>query len=228
MDAWANLIRPALVSGRIQDDQGNELPFHSAIDEQCARVLHETVKRHKPKLALEIGMACGSSTVAILSALEPDASLISIDPFQHEQWKGVGVLNVQRSGYTSQHRLIEDRDYYALPGLLKDAQRVDFAYIDGWHTFEHILIDAFFTDKMLATGGVVGFNDCNLPSTHKALRWLTTHRHYKELNTGQKPDYRGRNILYTAARFLLRRPANDRYFQKIDAWEPSASYYKWF
>lgn len=47
-------------------------------------VLCELIREHKPKRVLEIGMANGSSTVAMLEVLDSlgDGNLVSIDPFQ--------------------------------------------------------------------------------------------------------------------------------------------------
>jgi predicted O-methyltransferase YrrM len=51
------------------------------------KILAELVQTSKAKKALEIGMAFGSSTLAVLEALRavPDAHLTSIDPFQMHQ-----------------------------------------------------------------------------------------------------------------------------------------------
>jgi len=51
------------------------------------------------------------------------------------------------------HELVEDFDYYALPRLLANGCRADFAYIDGWHTFDHAMLDFWFIDKMMNIGG---------------------------------------------------------------------------
>src|SRR4030095_12391735 len=108
--------------------------------------------------------------LAILTALaECGGELISIDPGQTSDYHGVGRTHVLRATHSARHTLIESPDYLALPELIKSGVIVDFAYIDGWHTFDYTLVDLFLIDKLLRVGGVVGFNDCALPSVRQVL-----------------------------------------------------------
>ena len=54
----------------------------AAIEPRLARALRAEIARSEPKLAIEIGMANGISTLAILAGLPPGGRLISIDPFK--------------------------------------------------------------------------------------------------------------------------------------------------
>ena len=82
--------------------------------------------------------------------------------------------------------------YLALPELLRRGATAEFVYIDGWHSFDYALVDFFYADKLLADGGIVGFNDASFRSVHKVLRFVTRYRRYREIDVGLKPDYRGR------------------------------------
>ncbi len=107
-------------------------------------------------------MAFGVASLAIVSALVEAGTggqLISIDPNRSRHWRNIGVLNLRRAGFDGHHRLIERVDYLALPELVRERQTIQFAYIDGWHTFDYTLLDFLYIDKMLAPGGVVAFND---------------------------------------------------------------------
>jgi predicted O-methyltransferase YrrM len=208
------------------------------------------VLRHRPSQVVEIGMAVGSSTLAILSALsQTGGRLISIDPDESSQWHGVGLACVKRAGFAEQHELMEDFDYRALPELLRRGERIDFAYVDGWHTFDYTLLDFFYIDKMLSVGGVVGFNDCDLRAVHRVIRFVQRYRHYTEIDVGLKRHYSASQIGRTAAKWLEAptrvehawnlarstaftaclmlegRPSNDRYFRKDEHWEPSWKFY---
>jgi predicted O-methyltransferase YrrM len=165
---------------------GRTLKVHSQIPAHYAEALYRAVLMKKPTRVIEIGMAFGSSSLAILTALEElkAGELISIDPFQYKDWDGAAVAAIKRSDLEHRHRLITEADYAALPALLKEGTEIQFAYIDGAHTFDYVLLDTFYLDRMLAVGGVLGFNDCNYPAIHKALNFLLSHRHYKELGVG--------------------------------------------
>ena len=71
------------------------------------------------------------------------------------QWASIGVRNVERAGFTERHTLVESFDYIALPKLLQEGARFDFAFIDGMHLFDYTLLDFFFVDVMLDVGGWV-------------------------------------------------------------------------
>ena len=203
-------------------------PVAAAIEPRFAEALTCQVQACRPKLAIEIGMANGISTLAILAGLEPDARLISIDPFQDSQWGGAGRALVARSDRAASHELRQEPDYLALPALLGAGRPVDFAYIDGMHTFDYVALDAFYIDKLLPVGGVVAFNDCGFRSIHKFLRFLQSHRRYQELESGLAPDYRGGNPLITLLRRIEGRSNQDRYFRKLDSWEPEHNFFRRF
>ena len=201
---------------------------HIGIPLEYAVGLYRAVLTKRPKTVMEIGMAEGAASLAILSALSQlggERLLISIDPNQSEQWHNVGVNNVKANGFASLHRLIEEPDYLALPDLLRQQVALDAAYIDGWHTFDYVLLDFFYIDRMLRVGGVVGFNDCGWPAIRRALRFVVTHRKYTEIDVGLQPNYRGRNVIASVGRRVLNQVNNDRWFTKTAAWEPNWKFY---
>lgn len=216
---------------QVVDGEGRAQPLHSAISEEYARALYGAVLARRPRMAVEIGMAFGISTLAILTALREigaDGRLISIDPRQSTGFHGIGIANVRRAGFTDRHELIEAFDYAALPRLLEQGTRLQFAYIDGWHTFDYTLLDFFYLDKLLDPGGVIGFNDAGWRSVHKVLGFVRTHRKYREIDVGLPRDYRGINPLGVLSRWWTGRSHADRYFEKLEAWEPKWDFFARF
>ena len=209
------------LAGEYGEMQGN-------ISRRLAGALTAMVARERAKVCLEIGMAYGISTLAILEGLAEQGRLISIDPFQTEHFAGFGRKLVERTDRADRHELIESPDYLALPRLVEAGVQVDFAYIDGMHTFDYVALDAFYVDKLLPAGGVVGFNDCGFRSIHKFLRFFRAHRDYVELDAGLRPDFRGRNPAVTLVRRLQGRSSHDRYFRKRREWEPGHAFFRDF
>jgi predicted O-methyltransferase YrrM len=227
MDLMHKLYETRIVS----DANGVNLPLEAEVRLPLAEALYRVVSEQKPNRALEIGMAHGMSTLAILGGLRaenPGGTLISVDPHQSTAWRGVGLANVRLCDMSAQHRIIEEPDYIALPSLLQELPPIDFGYVDGWHTVDHVMLDFFYVDKMLRPGGIVGFNDCGYPAVHKALRFIKTHRKYAEIDVGLEPDYRASNAAKSMARRILRRNNNDRYFRKLENWEPNWNFYSFF
>lgn len=211
---------------------GEQIPINSNIPLAYAEALYQTILQANPSIVLEVGMAFGVSSLAILSALRDgsrDGRLISIDPFQSSKsgWQGCGLTTIARAGFEKRHELIEDYDYNALARLLAANFKIDFAYIDGWHTFDYAFVDWWYIDKMLRVDGIVGFNDCGWRSVDTVIRFVLSHRKYSEINTGLPVTLAN----YSRKRELLRRlvfgrkeewyrRSEDRYFKKTVDWEP--------
>jgi predicted O-methyltransferase YrrM len=223
-----DVLRELFTSGCVRDASGALLDEAGGISLSYAEALYQLVRARKPQLAVEVGMANGISTLAILTGLRDSGSgghLISIDPHQGRSWRGVGVLQVCRAGLEDHHTLVEEPDYLALPDLLRANTRVDFAYIDGWHTFDHALLNWWYLDKMLKPGGIVGFNDCRYRAVRRTISFLLTHRSYRELELGITPNILRAPWLWRSIRRVSGWTVTDRYFEKLDAWEPDWDFY---
>lgn len=220
------------------DGNGEVVPLHSFIDSATAEALYRHVRKQKPRVAVEVGMANGISSLAILTALEENGGegrLVSIDPNQSTQWRNSGRTSVARAGLAARHRVIEKPDSLALPELLAENTRIDFGYIDGWHTFDYALVDFWYLDKMVPAEGVIAFNDCGWPAVEKAINFVLTHRRYRELEVGLPRTF---DRSWSPVAFLRRlkhgrlgdywRRQEDRYFLKTEAWEPRWDFYAKF
>jgi predicted O-methyltransferase YrrM len=83
------VLREMLESRSALDPSGTRHEVHSVIHTHCAEALYQTVLARRPRVAVEVGMAFGFSTLAILTALEEigeQRRLISIDPWQQASW----------------------------------------------------------------------------------------------------------------------------------------------
>jgi hypothetical protein len=65
-----------------------------------------------------------------------------------------------------------------LPKLEEAGQQLDFAFIDGMHTFDYAFVDFFYIDKMLQPGGLVVFDDLSYASIQKICRYVLTNLPY--------------------------------------------------
>ena len=226
-----DVLQQVFTTRSVTDELSRTHPLASNISAPHANALYRAVVKHKPSLVVEVGMAYGISTLAILTGLAElnnGGRLISIDPGQTLHYHGVGRALVDRAGHSARHTLFESPDYLALPELIRSGAVADFAYIDGWHTFDYTLVDFFLIDKLLRVDGVVGFNDCALPSVRKVLSFLRSHRKYCEIDVGLKPSYLTRSVLETVRRIAFRISKSDRYFQKSESWEPTWDYWQSF
>jgi predicted O-methyltransferase YrrM len=175
------VLKEILQTGQVSD--GNEiLPLTSFMDETEGDLLARVVASVKPITSLEIGFAYGVSTLFVCEALAKigkPARHIVVDPFQFSEWKGIGLRNVKSAGYETFLELREQRSEIALPRLFEEHTILDMAVIDGWHTFDHALVDFFYVNKMLRVGGVVVLDDSSMPAVGKLVDHILTYGCYR-------------------------------------------------
>jgi len=126
------------------------------------------------KRTLEVGCANGLSSLHICEALRgrEGAHHTIIDPFQKTDWHGVGLQNLDRSGIDF-YEWLEEKSEFALPELARNkAGAFDFIFIDGVHTFDHVLLDAFYSLRLLRVGGLLVLDDCNYKGIAKVASYL--------------------------------------------------------
>jgi len=178
-------------TGMCTDLAGKERKVTGAVPREDALILQEMVRFVKAKTTIETGVAFGLSTLAICEALtalgaipvrgESPCHHYGVDPEQNTVHGGAAPASLRRAGLDSIFELLEGPSHLTLPRLLEKGVVLDLAFIDGWHTFDYTLLDFFYIDKMLRPGGVVLLHDRSWPSKQKVIRFILTHRRYKEL-----------------------------------------------
>lgn len=182
---------------RLLNRDGKEIILSSAITKSNAARLTRIVRDVGASRAIEVGMAHGVSTLSILHGMiSASAQLISIDPFQSGQWQGCGRRLVHDQGLAGRHMTIEDMNWFALPELLRKSARFDFAYIDGDHSFACTFLDFFYIDKMLDVGGIVGFNDCGMPSVQRVVSYVKSNLDYESVDEVKIPWWSRRRMKF--------------------------------
>jgi len=179
---------------KIYDENNNEIPFKAGIKLDHGIFLYNMIIKNKFTKILEVGFAFGSSGLFITAALK-NLELYghktyhrAVDPNQSTQWKGIGKLNIKRLGYNNSE-VIEKPDYIALPDLLKDRlkdkkwneskydpnyERFDLVFIDGWHTFDYTLLDFFYADLLLRTGGYIVTDDAKFDALKELDKYINS------------------------------------------------------
>ena len=161
-----------IIRNQAYEKNGSTVVFTSSIDFEEATFIGKLISELQPQKTIEIGCAEGASSLAIMDALTSGGGRHTIvDPFQTTYWESKGINLLQMFGY-NQFRLIEKGSEIALPALLDKGEKFDFAFIDGYHTFDHTLLDAFYLIKMLKIGGVLVIDDVQMPAINKCLRYL--------------------------------------------------------
>jgi predicted O-methyltransferase YrrM len=157
-----------------------------AIDRSEGTLLQRVIAEVDPRTSLEIGCAYGVSTLYICEALAslPHSSRhIVLDPFQSTQWRGIGIRNARQAGFGS---LIDFREEYselALPQLVREGVTLEFALVDGWHTFDQVMVEFYYLNRLLRVGGVIVFDDADRRSVNRVVRHALTYPAYSVYGT---------------------------------------------
>jgi predicted O-methyltransferase YrrM len=153
----------------------------SAITLESGALLYDFIRAAKPQSTLETGMAYGMSTLFICQALEDNGvgSHIAVDPYQEDEFKSVGLLNIERAHLSHRLQFQLGASDVVLPQLCRDGRTLDFAFIDGWHLFDFTLVDFYYIDKLLRVGGHVGFDDLWLPAVRKVVSFVLKNKAYR-------------------------------------------------
>src|SRR5438270_558707 len=179
-DVHGEVLRQMLRTATALDQQNQAVALHSSIPPESAARLQELIADLKPSDCLEIGCAMGVSTLAIVYALERlgHGWHVAIDPNQtgkaDGQWNGIGLTMVGAAGLAHRFTLLEEPSYTALPRLFEQNRRFDLIFIDGWHSFDYTFVDYFYADLLLRDGGVLIFDDWQMPQVHHVCWFLET------------------------------------------------------
>jgi predicted O-methyltransferase YrrM len=142
--------------------------------------LRDLLLAERPSTIIEIGLAYGSSALAVAEALvavgSGQARHFIIDAYQN-RFYGSGWSAIVEAGISGLCLLFEERSQIVLPRLLNDSFLADAAFVDGSHIFHNVFVDLFYLRELVRPGGLVILDDCNYPSVATAVR-------YFEVNTG--------------------------------------------
>ena len=147
-------------------------------------ILRDILIAHGAHVVIEVGLAYGSSALAIGEALcstgGTEASHIVIDPFQATAYENVGWDALNAAELAAQTTFIGQASSIALARLAGDGFTADAAFVDGSHRFHEVFVDLYFLRKLVRPGGLIILDDAAWPSVATALR-------YFDLNLGWRP-----------------------------------------
>ena len=153
------------------------------ISEEEGNLIQSSIEELQAEISVEIGLAFGTSALYICEALKKTSRTkhYVIDPFQmfEDSYGGIGLNNLKKAGYEDIVEFIDKPSHSALASLETQNIKVDFAFIDGWHTFDHALVDFFLVDKILRVDGVLILDDTDWPAVTKVASFISNNRSYK-------------------------------------------------
>jgi predicted O-methyltransferase YrrM len=174
-----NGLRSILERRRVEETDGQLSPdMHSGVSVQVGYGLSALVRSRPISRVLEIGLANGFSSMFILDALDqkPDGLLVSFDPFQDTQWEGRGRANIGACGFRTPHEVLTLASWDAYALLKARDMRFDLVFIDGSHAFDNCFVDFFLSQKLLAPGGYIAFDDVGWAGVERVCEYVLANR----------------------------------------------------
>ena len=153
-----------------------------SIPARDADALRDLLLVEGARVVIEIGLAYGSSALAIADALvsgDGGAHHVIIDAYQ-DRFHDVGWNAIVAAGLTDVCSLRRERSQLALPRLIADGLVADAAFVDGSHEFHNVFVDLFFLGELVRPGGLVVLDDCDWPSVATAARYFETNAGWHE------------------------------------------------
>lgn len=169
-------LRRVYALGVVVDMDGQYWRLRAHVDFSTGILLQHLASRSNVHRSLEVGLACGVSTLHICQAFHEEGTVedvhTAIDPFQHSQWHSIGIRNVESAGYSRYLLHIEEPSEVALPKLLAQESTYQLVFIDGNHMFDHAFIDIFYSVRMLDVGGFLILDDADMPAISKLVNFV--------------------------------------------------------
>ncbi len=105
---------------------------HSSINERYGSLLFRLVEYFEPHTIIELGTSVGISTLYMSTAF-PEASIFTIEGCSTKSEQAAANFEAMKVSSIMQHI---GRFDIVLPDVIKQAGKLDFAFVDGNHTYE--------------------------------------------------------------------------------------------
>jgi predicted O-methyltransferase YrrM len=146
-----------------------------ALPRQECDALRDALIAEDAKVVIEVGLAYGSSALAIGEALlrceAPGVSHVVVDPYQGSSYADVGWEVMRAAGLAPGSMLIREPSSIALARLASEGFTADAAFVDGSHRFHEVFVDLYYLRKLVRPGGLIVLDDAAYPSVAAALRY---------------------------------------------------------
>jgi hypothetical protein len=138
-------------------------------------------RRCPTKLSLDIGFGMGSSSTMIMAArasINHDFEHVVFDPYGLPGGRGLLVNEYLETEFARVYRRVWKRSEIGLAQLFDEVgpNSVGLTFIDGYHTFDQVLVDFFMADLLCIRGGYILFDDAHFPAIEAAIEYIRTNR----------------------------------------------------
>jgi predicted O-methyltransferase YrrM len=146
--------------------------------ERDCDALRDTLIAERAASVIEVGLAYGSSALAIGEALVTTGAgrprHVVLDPYS-DAWSNIGWHVIQEAGLAPYTTLVTERSQLYLPRLAAQGFVADAAFVDGSHHFHDVFVDLYFLRMLVRPGGMIILDDLGSRPVATAARYYETH-----------------------------------------------------
>lgn len=152
-----------------------------SLPERDCDVVRDLLISEKPSAVIEIGLAYGSSALAIGEALISVGGTrhLIIDPFQNSGFHDAGWEVIRSARLDCIATLLRERSQIALPRLAAEGMIAEAAFVDGSHIFQNVFVDLFYLQMLIRPGGLIILDDHWWPGVAIAARYFEANQDWK-------------------------------------------------
>jgi predicted O-methyltransferase YrrM len=135
---------------------------------------------------LETGLGYAVSTLFICEGLlagGPGGRHVAMDPRLPGSHVDEGLDTLEQAGCRD---LVE---FYAEGSALADGRNFDFAFIDGNHRFEGVILDLVYCARLLGLGAAIFVDDLQLPAVRKASQFCVSNLGWTIEDEGREDEH---------------------------------------
>lgn len=169
-------------------------------------LLFGLIRKGAFKDCLETGFHTGSTALYMLAAVADRNGTVTSVAIDDEATLNRGRDLLRDAGYEQTHHLIRENSNRVLPEFFLSGRRFDLIYMDGWKTFDHLAMEMYFFNQLLNVGGVIVFDDSDMPSVRRAIRLLKRYYGYREVDYRAHGQTRRLRLFHMIAYRTLHRP----------------------
>ncbi|MBL8006840.1 MAG: class I SAM-dependent methyltransferase [Ignavibacteria bacterium] len=192
------VLEEIISTGNTRTISGGIKKVIGQISPEEGKLIQDCINKTGAEISVEVGLAFGTSALYICDALfkSDKTRHYVIDPYQmyEDSYSGIGLNNLKKAGYENIVDFIDKPSHQALAELERKNVKADFAFIDGWHTFDHALVDFFLIDKLLRIDGIVILDDSDWKAVRKVCSFISNNRAYKFIGGTSKRSYINENV----------------------------------
>ncbi len=178
------VIGALIETGQAPGDNGALVDIGDfAVPSRAALLLERAACAVGADAMVEIGLGSALSTLSICRGRLKAGPLRAgsfhvIDPHQFLA-ANIGLEAIKRAGVERFISFHSTCSHVALPRLLEAKTRVQFAFIDGMHQLDFVILELFYLDQMLDIGGVVAIHDMWMPGLQHCVSYWLANRAYR-------------------------------------------------